>query len=110
MNSDHYKLPPNYCRSREYSSWVNMRARCLNPRSKSFKYYGGRGITVCRRWHWSFPNFLKDMGPRPESTTLDRINNDGNYEPGNCRWATAKQQQSNKRKKIFKTPQTPQSY
>ncbi len=74
-----------------------MKDRCLNPNDKNYKNYGGRGITVCERW-MDFTNFLADMGEKPEGLTLDRINNDGNYEPGNCRWATWKEQRRNQRK------------
>ncbi len=80
-----------------YRSWNSMRSRCLNPKRNCYHRYGGDGITVCDRWAL-FANFLADMGERPEGTTLDRINNAGNYEPGNCRWATPKQQRSNMRK------------
>lgn len=83
--------------SREYNSWWGMRQRCNNSKSKFYKYYGGRGITVCDRWLNSFENFLKDMGNRPEGMSLDRINNDGNYEPANCRWATQSDQLKNRR-------------
>ncbi len=78
-----------------------MKQRCLNVKHKSYSRYGGRGIKVCKRWlgKKGFKNFLKDMGHKPTPKhSLDRINNDGNYEPKNCRWATATQQAVNKKK------------
>ncbi len=74
-----------------YRSWAAMMERCTNPKNKRYARYGGRGIAVCERWS-DFAAFLADMGEKPVSLTLDRINNDGNYEPDNCRWATSKQQ------------------
>lgn len=76
-----------------------MRARCYKPYSISYPNYGGRGITVCQRWLDSVANFIEDMGERPPGTTLDRIDNDGNYEPSNCRWATPKEQSANQRRR-----------
>ncbi len=88
---------PKYSKpSPTYISWRNMRQRCQNPNHPDYEDYGGRGIKVCKRWK-DFVNFLTDMGERPEGLTLDRINNDGNYEPDNCRWATLKQQAQNQR-------------
>lgn len=80
-----------------YSSWQAMKARCLDPDNKDYPRWGGIGITVCDQWVNSFEAFYKDMGPRPTGTTIDRIDNTRGYEPGNCRWATATVQQSNRR-------------
>lgn len=84
--------------TRVYQIWSNMRDRCSNSRSKQFHNYGGRGIRVCERWQ-DFANFRGDMGDPPSPKhSLDRIDNDGNYEPGNCRWATAREQRLNSRR------------
>lgn len=80
-----------------YQTWVSMRARCRDPGHPNFARYGGRGVVVCARW-LSFEAFLSDVGPRPSPLhSIDRIDNDGNYEPGNVRWATAAEQNRNKR-------------
>lgn len=80
-----------------YRSWKAMLQRCENPKAANFQYYGAAGVTVCERWH-DFTNFLADMGDRPSGQTLDRWpNNAGTYEPGNCRWATMKEQIANRR-------------
>ncbi len=88
---------------REYKAWQHMISRCTDPKDPGFKNYGGRGIMVCERWLKSFQAFLDDMGKCPPGLMLDRVNNDGNYEPSNCRWTTRKVQNNNKRNTAFVT-------
>lgn len=80
-----------------YTVWQSMKERCYNKNYKSYMHYGGRGISVCDRWRNSFVNFFEDMGDRPNDKSLDRIDNDGNYEPSNCRWTSKKVQRQNQR-------------
>lgn len=90
-------------RSVEYSTWRNIKVRCLNPNSEDFKDYGGRGIKICDKWINSFPHFLQDMGQRPKGFQIDRIDNDKGYEPSNCRWVAPKPQQRNRSDNRFIT-------
>lgn len=83
-------------KKRMYNVWHGMKDRCYNPSNQSFHRYGGRGIEVCAEWRNDYARFEADMGPRPPKHSLDRIDNDGNYEPSNCRWADAKTQSGNK--------------
>lgn len=85
--------------SKTYTKWIRIQQRCYNPKASHYEYYGGRGIKVCDRWlgENGFEHFLADMGVCPDGMSLDRIDNDGNYEPGNCRWATHKTQMNNTR-------------
>lgn len=90
-------------KTRAFGIWMKMKARCENPNEPGFRNYGGRGIKVCERWR-TFENFLNDMGSPPDGLSLDRFpNNDGNYEPSNCRWATRAEQASNTRRNVIIT-------
>ncbi len=94
-----YKSTHGQSRTRTYSSWQNMKNRCRSPNTTDFDDYGGRGIDYCERWG-VFENFYGDMGDRPIGTTLDRVDVNGNYEPGNCRWADNETQSNNKRESV----------
>jgi len=85
-----------YKHKKEYAIWNSMINRCYNKNNKDYKNYGGKGIKVCDRWKNNFSNFFNDMGLKPESMSLDRINNNGNYEPENCKWSTYIEQASNR--------------
>lgn len=87
----------------EYRSWRGLLTRTGNPSNPAFPYYGGRGISVCLRWVKSFEHFLADMGKKPSPLhSIERVNNDGDYTPSNCVWATPKQQAANRRKRLWK--------
>lgn len=97
---DGYGIRHAMCATPTYVSWVGMIQRCTNPKTPSYKHYGGRGITVCTRWR-KFEQFFADMGERPKDRSLDRIDSNGNYEPGNCRWATKSTQIANRRRPTY---------
>lgn len=84
-------------RTREYAAWSDMKSRCLNINNKAYKYYGARGIKICKRWLHSFSNFYDDMGKRPDNYSIERVDNDGNYTPKNCEWIPLSEQPSNRR-------------
>lgn len=96
------RLTHGMSNSPTWKVWVKMRERCLDSRCAEFPHYGGRGILVCERWV-KFENFLADMGEKPEGLSIDRIQNNGNYEPGNCQWATDLDQMRNTRRNKFFT-------
>lgn len=95
--SSHYNIQHGHYNTPLYRVWASMKQRCQNPKNKEFHNYGGRGIKVCDRWRDSFILFYRDVGERPLRASLDRINNDGDYEPGNFRWSSQKEQSRNSR-------------
>ncbi|RZJ90202.1 MAG: hypothetical protein EOO20_08845 [Chryseobacterium sp.] len=102
MKNINTSLDPNRRKdSPEWRAWRDMKDRCYNPNKKEYFRYGGRGIKVCDRWLNNYDNFYSDMGKRPnKGLSIDRIDVDGNYEPSNCKWSTAKEQANNTRRNI----------
>lgn len=101
LKLSHGQAPKNH-KTKTYQRWRGIKQRCTNPKHISYKNYGGRGITVCERW-LSYENFFADMGVAPDGMYIDRINNDGNYEPSNCRWTDPVTSARNRRHKKKRT-------
>ena len=87
-------------KTKTYQCWLDMKQRCYNKNNQRYYTHGERGITVCETWLNSYQSFYKDMGEKPKGYSIDRVNNDGNYEPSNCRWATSKEQAENRRTNV----------
>lgn len=102
-NRTRHGLTTHTKKSREYAAWIDAKARCFNPNHIGYKNWGGRGITMAPIWQHDPARFIQDMGPCPEGFELDRIDNDGNYEPGNCRWASHTENNRHKRDTVFLT-------
>jgi hypothetical protein len=99
ISNNHVRRKHGLSKKPEYKAWHNMIYRCYNPECRIYEDYGARGIQVCDRWKYSVETFVKDVGSKPDpKLTLERINNDGNYEPGNCKWATRAEQTWNTRR------------